>query len=306
MTEVTDVDPREIIALLAAELPPDVRDHVFVVGSLAGACHHADLIRGGKVKTKDADLVVHPASRASSAAVIARRLIREGWRHKDSTRAPGRAPAPVGELPFIRLYPPDHDRYFVEILVAPPGEGAGVAQLCVELDDGWYGLPTFEFLILTTVDRERSRDGLEYAHPSTMALANLLSHPVLGHHVMSTQVEQRDIHRSSKDLGRVLALARLASREETEGWSLRWQSALAACFPQRWQALARSAGDGLRALLADDVRFDEAWHCCNAGLLAGMGVTQDQLRMIALQLLEDAIAPLEASGASSPPLDPAS
>jgi hypothetical protein len=36
------------------------------------------------------------------------------------------------------------------------------------------------------IDRQRSEAGLEYAHPSMMTLANLLSHPELGSHVMST------------------------------------------------------------------------------------------------------------------------
>ena len=43
------------------------------------------------------------------------------------------------------------------------------------------------------------------------------------------------------------------------------------------EGLAR-VGSGLRALLADVDRFEEAWHCCNVGLLAGHGVTADQLK----------------------------
>ena len=89
-------------------------------------------------------------------------------------------------------------------------------------------------LALTLIDRQRSEAGLEYAHPSMMALANLLSHPKLGDHVMSTPVGERDIHRSSKDLGRVLALARLESREETERWAPRWRYALEACKPTHY------------------------------------------------------------------------
>jgi hypothetical protein len=126
-----------------------------------------------------------------------------------------------------------------------------------------------------------------------MALANLLSHPELGSHVMSTPVEDRYVHRSSKDLGRVLALARLEPREETERWEPRWRFALEKCFPTRWTSLAARLGMGLRALLDDDMRFDEAWHCCNVGLLAAMGITKEQLHFTALQLLQDAIAPLE-------------
>lgn len=296
MNSVTAVDPRDLFARLARELPAEVRNHVFVVGSLAAACHHADRIEGGRVRTKDADLVIHPASEIAPAALIAAHLRGLGWRQKPGDRPPGGPTTPAQELPAIRLYPPHHQDYFVEILIVPEGEHADAKPwLGVELDDGWYGVPSFEFLALTLVDRQRSVAGLEYAHPSMMALANLLSHPELGTHVMSTPVGDRDIHRSSKDLGRVLALARLESREATERWAPRWRFALETCFPSRWPSLATRLGAGLRALLDDDLRFDEACHCCNIGLLAAMGVAKDELRFTALQLLEDAIAPIEAA-----------
>jgi hypothetical protein len=111
------------------------------------------------------------------------------------------------------------------------------------------------------IDRQRSESGLEYAHPRMMALANLLSHPALCNHVMSTSIGGRDVHRSSKDLGRVLALARLATRAETETWSALGHDALTRCFPTRRAELSNRVGSGLRALLDDDRRFDEAWHC---------------------------------------------
>lgn len=294
MNRVTAVDPRDLFTRLARELPAEVRDHVIVVGSLAAACHHAERIEGGRVRTKDVDLVIHPASEVTPAALIAKRLRSLDWRQKPSDLAPGLPTTPPQELPVIRLYPPHHEDYFVEILIVPEGEYVDAKPwVGVELDDGWYGLPSFQFLALTLIDRQRSEAGLEYAHPSMMTLANLLSHPELGSHVMSTPVEDRYIHRSSKDLGRVLALARLEPREETERWGPRWRFALETCFPTRWPSLAARLGMGLRALLDDDMRFDEAWHCCNVGLLAAMGITKEQLRFTALQLLQDAIAPLE-------------
>ncbi len=294
MNRVTAVDPRDLFTRLALELPAEVRDHVLVVGSLAAACHHAERIEGGRVRTKDADLVIHPASEVTPAALIAGRLRSLGWRQKASDRAPGLSTTPPQELPAIRLYPPHHEDYFVEVLIVPEGEYVDAKPwVGVELDDGWYGLPSFQFLALTLIDRQRSEAGLEYAHPSMMTLANLLSHRELGSHVMSTPIGDRDIHRSSKDLGRVLALARLEPREETERWGSRWRFALETCFPTRWPSLAARLGMGLRALLDDDMRFDEAWHCCNVGLLAAMGVTKEQLRFTALQLLQDAIAPIE-------------
>jgi hypothetical protein len=122
MNRATAVDPQDLFARLARELPTAVRDHVFVVGSLAAACRHASRIEGGRVRTKDADLVIHPASEVAPAALIAVHLRGLGW------------------------------------------------------------------------------------------------------------------------LGRVLALARLESREETERWALRWRFALETCFPTRWPKLAAHLG----------------------------------------------------------------
>lgn len=289
------IDPRALFERLRAELPPDVISRVVVVGSLAAACHHADQLVEGGVKTKDADLVIHPARDVAPASMIAQRLRERGWRPRTSELPPGTRGAPASELPAIRLYPPDHDEYFVEILIVPEGEAPGPKPwMSVELEDGWYGVPSFEFLALTMIDRQRSASGIEYAHPCMMALANLLSHPELGTHVMSSPIGGRKIHRSSKDLGRVLALARLATRDETQAWIDRWRFALASCFPTRRVTLARRVGQGLRALLDDDRRFDEAWHCGNVGLLAGLGVTKVQLRAIAMQLLADVIEPIES------------
>jgi hypothetical protein len=89
MNRVTPVDPRDLFTRLARELPAEVRDHVLVVGSLAAACHHAERIEGGRVRTKDADLVIHPASEVTPAALIAKRLRSLDWRQKPSDFAPG-------------------------------------------------------------------------------------------------------------------------------------------------------------------------------------------------------------------------
>ena len=103
---------------------------------------------------------------------------------------------------------------------------------------------------------------------------------------VSERIEMRHV-------GRVLALVWLESRGEVDTWSERWEYALRTCFPTRWRELAARVGSGLRALLADADRFEEAWHCCNVGLLAGHGVTMDQLRATADQLLGDVIVLVE-------------
>jgi hypothetical protein len=114
---------------------------------------------------------------------------------------------------------------------------------------------------------------------------------------MSTEVDGRKIHRSSKDLGRVLAFVYLVTREETETWPAYWRHAVETCFPSRLRELSGRVGLGLRALLADDERFEEAWHCADRGLLNGKHVTLDQLRATAEQFLEDAIIPFENASA---------
>lgn len=182
--------------------------------------------------------------------------------------------------------------------MVPAGETPGAKPwVSVELPGGFYGLPGFEFLSLTMIDRQRSAEGVEYAHPAMMVLANLLSHRTLVHHIMSSPIGGRMIQRYAKDLSRVMALARLATREEVETWGDRWLFALQECFPTRWPELAASLGDGLRALL-DEETFEEAWHCCNVGLLAGLGVTATQLRAICRQVLADAIEPVEEKAKS--------
>ena len=291
------VNPRELLGRLAHELPAELHDQVFVAGSLAAACHHAARLLGGGVRTKDADLVVRPAGNTIGAQAIARRLRALGWRPRtEGALPPGTADTPADQLPAIRLYPPDHNDYFVELLIVPGVERPGAKPwLHVELEDGWYGLPGFEFLALTEVGRVPF-GGLFYAHPSMMALANLLSHRALSDHTMSSPIGGRpDVHRHAKDLGRVLALAHLESRAEMETWEMRWLEGLRLVFPQRWPELAGTVGDGVRALLVDPT-FDEALHCCQVGLLAGTGVSEANLRATAERVFVDVIEPVEAAG----------
>jgi hypothetical protein len=128
-----------------------------------------------------------------------------------------------------------------------------------------------------------------------MSLANLLAHQELGTHRVSKAIFGRNPLRSAKDLGRVLALALLEEREVTERRPQAWLEALERCFPEEWPDLARRAGDGLRALLADPDALEDALFTVNIGLLEALQVTQSQLRALGQQFLSDVIEPLAAA-----------
>ena len=122
------LDPEPLFDRLVSDLPSDLHEHIFVVGSLAAAYHfRVELMRQG-VNTKDADLVVHPAGDTFSCAAMAGRLLDLEWRpHPDCFASP--SPDPPDELRAIRLYPPDSTDYFVEFLNLPE-VGAG-ARICI-------------------------------------------------------------------------------------------------------------------------------------------------------------------------------
>ena len=126
-----------------------------------------------------------------------------------------------------------------------------------------------------------------------MALANLLSHPKLTDDTMSGGYSKREIRRCAKDLGRVLALARL-SKEATEDWADEWEEALKNYFPDRWKTLAQKAGKGIQELLSNSEVFEEAHFTCIVSLLSSDPPTIDELKATGDRLVLDAIEPLAA------------
>ena len=134
-----------------------------------------------------------------------------------------------------------------------------------------------------------------------MALSNLLAHPTIDEKKRITDpIEGRRLLRSAKDLGRVLALARLANRPDIEAWPATWETALRAKYPEREVAgLGARAGNGIRALLSHREALADAHFAVDVGLLRGHSVSIDQLRAIAEQLLVDALV----RPCSSSPLD---
>jgi len=289
------LDPEVLFSLIAKDVPRKLHRHLYMTGSLAAAYEYRSKLQRRGINTKDADLMVHPAGDVVSSQEIASKLLELGWR-KTKDCYPQQAASPVETLRAIRLAPPDSDAYFLELLNIPATDQIVAKEwIPVELDDGWYGLPSFRFMGLTAHNRKESAAGLEYASPSTMALSNLLAHPEIGTSRIESG-EMSGVLRSAKDLGRVLSLAHLAGREATEAWVAEWQDSLQYCFPYTWRELAQRAGAGLRALLDAPDALEEARGTVDIGLLHGLNVTEEQLIIIGERLLADAIELLEHAG----------
>ena len=285
------LDPTALFERIVADVPTALHRHLFVTGSLAAAYHFQARLEGRAINTKDADLVVHPAGNVKSCRQMAQTLLDCGWTRTEECY-PRTARKPEDKLRAIRLYPPTSHDYFIEFLNLPKrGQRAAKRWIPVELTDGWYGLPSFRFMGLTELNRLKSEVGLEYASSAMMALANLLSHPEVGKERIQSGTMEGTL-RSAKDLGRVLALAWLAGRDETERWTGLWAAGLKECFPRNWKSLAAHVGDGLRELLEDVAALEEAHQTTDVGLLNGLGVTAEMLKATGERLIVDVVEPL--------------
>ena len=292
------LDPKELFERIARDVPVTLHQHLFVAGSLAAAYHYKAKLQGHAINTKDADLVVHPTGHIGSCREMAEKLREIGWRNTDEC-FPQAAAEPVENLRAIRLYPPGSAEYFIEFLNIPDKDQAAARRwVPLQMKDGWYGLPGFRFLGVLSIGRIASHVGLEYASPSMMALANLLSHPQVGT-IRIESGEMRGVLRSAKDLGRVIALARLEGREGTERWKEDWLKAVQECFPTSWHGLLINVGSGLEELLIDDNALDDARKTTDIGLLHGMDVSAEMLRATGDRLLQDVIIPLRKESQAS-------
>lgn len=301
---MSDIRPDQVLAKVAESIPPECRSNLIVIGSLAAGYHFFARERPLLVRTKDIDTVLQPRKQAvESGRAVAERLIRSGWRHKtDGEHAEaGNAKTPVADLPAVRLYPPDSHDWFIELLTVPEPGTTTVSRewLRLKLSTGHFGLPSFSFLPLCIHRPAKTPFGLDCARIEMMALANLLEHPAIAPHTMSSLIAERAIKRSNKDLGRVLALARLSGSEAVDSWVSEWIDAMTACFPDQWRRLALRAGSGIRELLASPTDLEEAAYTCNNGLLAHAPATREQLASEARRLLSDAIEPLERHAKAS-------
>ncbi|MBI4702993.1 MAG: hypothetical protein HY744_17900 [Deltaproteobacteria bacterium] len=297
---MSDVDPRVVLARVATAVPAAVRERMAIVGSLAAGFQLLARDRTLTVRTKDIDCALFPRVAAVDAGKnVAEQLLAQGWRHRPDPehRDPGSSATPTEALPVVRLHPPDSADWFVELLTVPASEKeTGRRWERLELSGGHYALPSFEFLSIAVFLPTKTEFGIHCARPEMMALALLLEHPTIKPETMGGLIESRRIKRSNKDLGRVLAIARLSSEEAILSWPSAWERGLQSCFPSRWRRLARSVGSGLRRLLESRPDLEEAHHTCVYGLLRSRPATVEELEIAGRRVLQDAVEPVERLG----------
>ena len=292
--------PHQTLEQLANALPEDIRDDVIIIGSLAAAVRFFQPDDEEPVRTKDIDCLLSPHLRAqASGRKTAEVLLTKGWQMWQGTEwsQAGTASDPTDELPVIRLVPPGEDQWFLELLSSPEtGQQTGRQFQRLETEFGHFALCSFRFLALAELDPLPTESGLKIARPEMMALSNLLHHPQLGNETMSGLIEGRQIRRSSKDLGRVLALAFLAEREDdelVESWPESWAAALKAAFPKEAELWLSNIGGGLEQMLQPEHEdyLEEAHHTCTSGLLARYRLSLDTFAALGRRVMGELIGP---------------
>ncbi len=300
------IKPREVLIKVVDAIPEDCRGNIIVIGSLAAA--YAFFGRNNRiaVRTKDIDCLLRPFEVATEKCeIITRKLLQAGWNHRYMGRfkGPGTAETPEKDLPAVRLYPPDVDPeggnpWFIEFLTEPKStkeKGRKWTRMIIENDH--YVLPSFRFLSIATFSPEIIEDlDIYYAQPQMMVLANLLEHPEIKPDIMSSKFGNREIKRSNKDLGRVLAIGYLAQSDglnDFRSWGHEWFEALKYCFPDEWMNIAHDVRKGLIKLIASDQDMNEAYHTCVYGLLSSYGVEEEELKEVGERILGEAVKELE-------------
>jgi len=296
------ISPSAVLKQVAEAIPEDFRQNIIIVGSLAAGYYFFGENSKLQVRTKDVDCLLSPRIQAIPAGqAVADRLFAENWqlRAEGGWGKPGDAKTPDNQLSVVRLHPPGSTEWFIELLTVPESENdLDRKDVRIVTSNGHFSLPSFGFLSLAEFQPIATPFGIAIARPETMALANLLHHPAIGRETMSSLIAGRSIKRSNKDLGRVLALARLAEAKEEDSlqkWPEVWAAALQSRFPKSWRKLVPQVGTGLRQLLRpeNEADLEEAHHTCANGLLVSLSPTLKLLEVTGERLIQDAIEPLE-------------
>lgn len=297
---MSGISPRAVLARVAAQVPAGCRANIIVVGSLAAAYHLYREAADAVVRTKDIDCVLVPRIEAVRAGTeVADALISAGWQRRTEGPhgTPGGSMTADADLPVIRLYPPDSTEWYIELLSVLEGgdQRDRTFDRLVLADGSHYALASFRHLDVVGHAPAESPEGLRVATLPMLVLSNLLRNPIVRPDRMLVGGRPEGPKRSNKDLGRVLSIARLTGREETDTWPSAWADALQAYYSDRWRELAARVGGGVRELLAQSDDLAEALDVSRLGLLAATPVTLEEFRVVAQRLLVDAIEPLETS-----------
>ena len=299
----TPISPEDVMRQIAEALPSARRPNVIIIGSLAAGYYFFAGDGQRSIRTKDVDCMFSPyASAVAAAEDVTEQLLAAAWeeRTEGGWGKPGDANTPEAQLPLVRLKPPG-DRggadWFLELLGAPDGSTEQSKSFHrVRTSAGHFALCSFNYLALAEWQPIETNHGLHIARPEMMALANMLHHPAIAPDLMAGTVTKR----SNKDLGRVLALAWLASEQDGrnntahfEAWADHMGDALCERFPARAKQLALGAGAGIHALMASDADRDEALHICNRGLLASLEVGRDAFAATGRRFIQLVVEPLE-------------
>jgi hypothetical protein len=291
--------PAQVLQQVADALPDACKANVIIVGSLAAGYYFFANSGEDAIRTKDVDCLLAPyASAVPVAEDVAAALLSAGWTlpTEGEWRQPGTEQTPEKELPLVRLYPPgDTKQWFAELLSTsadePPSRTDRQFQR-LNTPLGHFALCSFGYLGVVEVDSVETPMGLRIAHPAMMALANLLHHQEIGPTVMSQPLNERQIKRANKDLGRVLSLAYLSTekdRDALDTWAPMWIQAFKRVLPKEREHLQPAVGQGLRALLKSDADMDEAWFTCQYGLLNSRRVSVDQLKATGERVLAEVV-----------------
>jgi hypothetical protein len=270
------VEPEQVIRSLAAAVPAEWRQHIVVIGSLA-AGYHGLRAQRLSVRTKDADCLLDPRHTAQQAATgITNALFDAAWTFKPwGGFTIGTSATQLDDLPVVRLHPPGSTDWFIELLTsARPNSPLrdperittcrGDLQLC--------GFPALDL----AAHQAPEVHGVRVALPAMLALVNLIGHVEESGRTMAMEVAGRRMLRSSKDLGRVLALAYLAELDDQDGtagisaWPGLWYGSLNSRYPEMLQQVVASCGDGLVRLRSGPNQIEDAYHSAIHGLLAGI------------------------------------
>lgn len=272
-----ELDADALLRRVAARIPAELRPNIVVIGSIATAWAFRDVAHTAMVATKDIDLLLRPSvSAVTTAEALGRQLLAEGWQPRfPNGMTRGTHATPTGELPALRVAPPcGEGGWFVELLCEPlPTQAERKQWRRFTTSQGDFGLPSFRYMPVAIHAAPESPQGLRIALPANMALAHLLEHaepdrtPIAG--------LPGNPPRFVKDVGRAVALWWLAAQQSpmaSREWSVQWNDALQALFPEAVRQCRVQAKAGLTALTG---YLREAHAVAVNSVLAPHGTTLD-------------------------------